>query len=76
MLDRLLLLNHARHEEEVQAGLLESKGAKGKAGKAKKGANKDAGGKNGRVGGDVGGATVSEGKVEVVDGDLAQGTLF
>jgi hypothetical protein len=37
VLDRLLLLNHARHEEEVKAGLFEVKGAKGKATKAKKG---------------------------------------
>jgi hypothetical protein len=37
VLDRLLLLNHARHEEEVQAGLFEAKGAKGKGTKAKKG---------------------------------------
>ena len=36
VLDRLLLLNHARHEEEVQAGLFEAKGAKEKAAKAKK----------------------------------------
>ena len=34
MLDRLLLLNHERHEEEVKAGLFE---AKGKGAKAKKG---------------------------------------
>jgi hypothetical protein len=37
VLDRLLLLNHARHEEEVKAGLFEAKGAKGKGTKAKKG---------------------------------------
>src|SRR5260370_26132749 len=30
VLDRLLLLNHQRHEEEVRAGLFEKKGAKGK----------------------------------------------
>jgi len=37
VLDRLLLLNHERHEEEVKAGLFEAKGAKGKGTKAKKG---------------------------------------
>ena len=37
VLDRLLLLNHERHEEEVKAGLFEVKGAKGKGTKAKKG---------------------------------------
>ena len=37
MLDRLLLLNHERHEEEVKAGLFETKGTKGKGTKAKKG---------------------------------------
>jgi hypothetical protein len=37
VLDRLLLLNHARHEEEVKAGVFEVKGAKGKGTKAKKG---------------------------------------
>lgn len=30
VLDRLLLLNHQRHEEEVKAGLFEQKGSKGK----------------------------------------------
>jgi hypothetical protein len=30
VLDRLLLLNHERYEEEVKAGLFETKGAKGK----------------------------------------------
>jgi hypothetical protein len=37
VLDRLLLLNHERHEEEVKAGLFEVKGDKGKRAKAKKG---------------------------------------
>ena len=37
VLDRLLLLNHERHEQEVKAGLFEAKGAKGKGAKAKKG---------------------------------------
>ncbi len=30
VLDRLLLLNHQRHEEEVRAGLFDTKGSKGK----------------------------------------------
>jgi hypothetical protein len=37
VLDRLLSLNHERHEEEVKAGLFEAKGAKSKGTKAKKG---------------------------------------
>src|SRR5260370_41447664 len=35
VLDRLLLLNHQRHEEEVKAGLTEKKGGKGKNGARK-----------------------------------------
>ncbi len=35
-LDRLLLLNHERHEEEVKAGLFEAKGTKEKGTRAKK----------------------------------------
>ncbi len=34
VLDRLLLLNHERHEQEVKAGLFEVKGAKAKKGKS------------------------------------------
>jgi len=37
VLDRLLLLNHERHDEEVKAGKFEAKGAKGKGARAKKG---------------------------------------
>ena len=36
VLDRLLLLNHERHEEEVKAGLFEAKGTKEKGTRAKK----------------------------------------
>lgn len=41
MLDRLPLLNHERHEEEVKAGLFEAKGTTGKG--AKKGLSGKAG---------------------------------
>jgi hypothetical protein len=83
VLDRLLLLNHERHEEEVRAGLFETKGAKGKAGKTR--TKKESGSKNGKSGGDVGGrragqarreGSVGDGMVEVGDGGLEQGTLF
>jgi hypothetical protein len=47
VLDRLLLLNHARHEEEVKAGVFEAKGAKGKGAKAKKGKSTVSAGKAG-----------------------------
>jgi predicted DNA-binding WGR domain protein len=62
VLDRLLLLNHERHEEEVEAGLFEAKGAKGKG--AKKSTRKTTNGvagKNGKV---------------VSDGGVEQGALF
>jgi hypothetical protein len=36
VLDRLLLLNHERHKQEVKAGVFGAKGAKGKGAKAKK----------------------------------------
>ncbi len=63
VLDRLLLLNHQRHEEENKAGLFEGKESKGKANK------------NGRS--DAGYANVSTGDVEPADsGDLEQGALF
>jgi hypothetical protein len=51
VLDRLLLLNHERHEEEVQAGLFEVKGAKGKGAKAKKGKSVVSDGKTGMADG-------------------------
>jgi hypothetical protein len=62
VLDRLLLLNHARHEEEVKVGLFDAKGAKGKG--AKKSTRKTTNGvagKNGKV---------------VSDGGVEQGALF
>jgi hypothetical protein len=51
VLDRLLLLNHQRHEEEVKAGLFEVKGAKGKGTKAKKGKSVMSDGKTGTADG-------------------------
>ena len=51
VLDRLLLLNHERHEEEVKAGVFEAKGAKGKGAKAKKGKSVANDGKVGVSGG-------------------------
>jgi hypothetical protein len=45
VLDRLLLLNHQRHEEEVQAGLFEHKGSKGKGKSKGKAVVKEAGGR-------------------------------
>ena len=80
VLDRLLLLNHQRHEEEVLAGLFE-KGAKGKGkkGGGAKGARKVAG--NGSVvdagmneGTGVGARFTSPPIVS--EGDVQQGTLF
>ncbi len=53
VLDRLLLLNHARHEEEVAAGLFEAKGAKSKGTKAKKGKSTVSDGKAGMADGGV-----------------------
>ena len=51
VLDRLLLLKHERHEEEVKAGLFEVKGAKGKGTKAKKGKSVVSDGKAGTADG-------------------------
>ena len=44
VLDRLLLLNHQRHEEEDRAGSFEQKGAKGKGQSKGKGVVKEVGG--------------------------------
>jgi hypothetical protein len=65
VLDRLLLLNHQRHEEEDRTGSFEQKGAKGK------GVVKEVGGSEMyRVG-------TGESKVEPMgNGDVEQGALF
>jgi hypothetical protein len=69
VLDRLLLLNHQRHEEEVKAGLFEGKGSKGKV-KAK-GLVKEVGGSG------IYRLNEGAGAVEPVDsGDVEQGALF
>ncbi len=66
VLDRLLSLNHQRHEGEVKAGLFEGKGSKGKGNKANK---------NGRS--NTGRVNVDTGDVEPIDsGDVEQGALF
>ena len=80
VLDRLLLLNHQRHEEEVQAGLFEQKGAKGKKG------SKNGGEKQQTAIGNTGkGARVFERNsaiysdnvgVEKIEGSVEQGVLF
>jgi hypothetical protein len=69
VLDRLLLLNHQLHEEEVKAGLFEGKGSKRK-GKAK-GVVKEVGGSG------IYRLNEGAGAVEPVDsGDVEQGALF
>jgi len=83
VLDRLLLLNHSRHEEEVQAGLFEQKGAKGtkRAKSIKKAESKQPGatentGKIPRIferNNVVYGGNVEVGKIE---GGVEQGVLF
>ncbi len=71
VLDRLLLLNHQRHEEEVNAGLFEQKGSKGK--RKAKGVVKEVGGSGMYRLSEAAGAGV----VEPVDGgDVEQGALF
>ena len=82
-LDRLLLLNHQRHEEEVQAGLFEQKGAKGTKGAR---SSKNAGGKQQAVIGNTGMVSrVFERNntlysdnvgIEKIEGDVEQGALF
>jgi len=75
VLDRLLLLNHQQHEEEVKAGLFATKGAKGKASAKKK---KDDDGNKGRRSqkkGDVGDNAGAAPDV-IIDGEIEQGTLF
>ena len=83
VLDRLLLLNHQRHEEEVQAGLFEQKGAKGS--KKARGAKQNAGKSQGLIGNTGSIARVFERnntlysdtvKVEKIEGDVEQGALF
>jgi hypothetical protein len=71
VLDRLLLLNHQRHEEEVKAGLFEQKGSKGK--RNVKGVVKEVGGSGMyRLSG-----AEETGNVEpLVSEDVAQGALF
>jgi hypothetical protein len=73
VLDRLLLLNHQRHQEQVDAGLFE-KGAKGKGKKAAS----TKGTRNVVVDGNVAASMVGEGNmvVEPVEGDVQQGTLL
>ncbi len=80
VLDRLLLLNHQRHEEEVQAGLF-APGAK-KA-KGKKGENKGEGKAKGKKGEEKSGDTGKAGRifregaeVYALERDMQQGTLF
>jgi len=61
VLDRLLLLNHQRHEEEVKSGLFEKKGSKGKGKSKGKGVVKE----------------VGESEVEPIgSGDVEQRALF
>jgi hypothetical protein len=67
VLDRLLLLNHQRHEEEDRAGSSEQKGSKGKG----KGVVKEVGG-SGRYR-----VKAGESEVEPIgSGDVEQGALF
>jgi len=71
VLDRLLLLNHQRHEEEVKAGLFEKKGAKGK-GKGNLGKTDDWNRDIERIGRNDGARV----QVEAISGDVEQETLF
>jgi hypothetical protein len=75
VLDRLLLLNHQRHEEEVKAGLFATKGAKGKAAAKKKKGNDEKKAVRLQNGGDGGNGTGSAHDV-IIDGDVEQGRLF
>lgn len=71
VLDRLLLLNHQRHEEEVQAGLFEKKGSRGKL--------KGNIGKTGDRHVDIEQSGRNDGvrvQVEALGGDVEQGVLF
>ena len=80
VLDRLLLLNHQRHEEEVKAGLFDGKGTKrAKSVKHGDGKQQTAIGNTGKV------ARVFERnntnysdnvKIEKIKGDVEQGALF
>jgi hypothetical protein len=78
--DRLLLLNHQRHDAEVEAGLFATKSAKGKTAKGKKVAHQNLNGKfsmkDGKNGRNVVSNTIITGQVEEVDSDLARGMLF
>lgn len=78
VLDRLLLLNHERHEQELQAGLFE-KGTKGKAAKGGKTRKASTKGKSDRTNGErISGFNLSgqNERVEPVARDVQQGTLF
>jgi len=71
VLDRLLLLNHQRHEEEVKAGLFDGKGSKGKGKSRGKGVVKEGGGSEKYPVG------AGESEVEPMgNGDVEQGALF
>ena len=71
VLDRLLLLNHQRHEEEVKAGLFEKKGAKGKV-KGNSGKTDDWNRDIERIGRNDGARV----QVVAISGDVEQETLF
>ena len=76
VLDRLLLLNHERHEEEVRAGLFETKGAKGKAGKGKVSKMKKREGQDLESKGSENGTDVVSNRVDVGKDGVEQRTLF
>jgi len=71
VLDRLLLLNHQRHEEEAKAGLFDGKGSKGK--RNVKRVVKEVGGSGMYR---LSGAEETGGVEPLVSGDVAQGALF
>ncbi|GAC1366471.1 MAG: hypothetical protein NVSMB44_30230 [Ktedonobacteraceae bacterium] len=88
VLDRLLLLNHERHVQEVRAGLVDEAGkkmAQGKPGEAGKGRKGGASGKkgksekgesNGYAGGRAVSGDVPSGEVAPLEDGLRQSTLF
>jgi hypothetical protein len=75
VLDRLLLLNHQRHEEEVKAGLFTTKGAKVKVSVKKKVEDDGNKGRRSQRKGDVGDGVTPAPNV-IIEGEIEQGTLF